>query len=325
MANKYWYQTGANANWDALANWWTHPTHLVQADAIPVAGDAVYLLGATAPDSDPALDVALSVFDTSQLAAESYSAPANVSIGEGGTLIMGDLAEPGNFHAWTGDASLAASATFYDSSYIDAGTVGDNAVFNDSSANVGTVGDNATFNVGATNLGIVGDGATFNDSAYNASGEIGDTATFDTDAAQGGTFTGTTYYVRGSSVDFSLAAFTAVGTISFVLTLADSQFTGLITTNGVATAAAHTVSIASQAGLVAGNIVDGVTILGVPGEHPTVAQTQAADAADVEAVKGSILESVTDLLGVAGTLNLDDVVAPVGTDPRGGGVVLAGV
>lgn len=268
--NMYWYKAAADAHWNTPGNWWSDHTSLgaghtnVAAGRIPTTNDAVYLLGATAPDTDPSA-VTLMVFDTSGLMTGSYYATGMITIASGGTLVMGLLDGPGNYHAWFGDANSAGSITFNDET-SSGGQLGDYAVFNDSSTNCNGGG------------GICGRYARFNDASYTGVGSmqgLGDYATFNNTGPNEGDFYGTTYYIEGSNVDLLGMDYAAGGDVTLYLTKPDANVK-------TPTAFSCDVMIMAQADLTAPNILTGKTILGVPGSHPTVAETLAS-------VKGVVL------------------------------------
>ena len=207
MPNKWWNKTGADAQWNTVTgNWWDDAAFTEQAAAIPQTNDFVYLCGETQPSTAPSA-VTLSGFDTQGLLATlTGSRTANITIAAGGTLVIGDPAAPGDFtHSWGGDASLAATSTFYDLG-INAltATVGDHATFNAGTTNYGTVGDYATFNAASAvgnieeTSGVIGNYATFND-AVSQYATVGTHSTWNgaslhTDGTVGehATFNGTT-------------------------------------------------------------------------------------------------------------------------------------
>lgn len=107
MANIYWYKTGTDAVWETVTgNWWNDANHTEQASAIPQANDSVYLLGSTAPSANPAVDITLTVFDTSGCSAIITGQTwENITIATGGTLTIGSSIL---VHNWVGDASAAS-------------------------------------------------------------------------------------------------------------------------------------------------------------------------------------------------------------------------
>jgi hypothetical protein len=194
MANKYWYKSGADANWATVTgNWWDDAAHTQQSAAVPATNDCIYLLGATSPATGPAA-ITFSGFDTQGLTAASLAdaITQNITIAAGGTIVMALLGAASKAHYWKGNGSGANVTGTFNSTSRCNGTC-TTATFNDSSRNLGTC-TTATFNDSSTN-GSTCTTATFNDSSYTSGGTIG-TAIFNDktySSGVGGIITNGTY------------------------------------------------------------------------------------------------------------------------------------
>jgi hypothetical protein len=235
MANKYWLQYGADAHWDTLLNnWWNDAAGTSQASAIPQNGDSVYLLGGTPPDQAPSVAVSLARFDTQGLVSTTLlsTVTTNITMEAGSTLIIG-VSGIVDAHAWAGDATSAATI-----------------LFQGGGRNEGTIGDNARF-----------DDESFN----NTSGDVGNSATFNSSATQNGSFSGTSYTILATTTFAATCLFIGTPPIVFTLERATPVVDGTFTSDGGITPVRVQVVIAAQADLVAANIKSGKSILGVDG------------------------------------------------------------
>jgi len=149
------YFNGASSDdWDDIGNWWQDSGFTTQADALPGAGDDVFVTSSVRNISaDPA---AVNSADFSNGAIWDTS-------GNGLTI------------------TVANGAVFHDTSAVT-GVIDGDATFNDSSSDSfdtccgntpGTIMGNATFNNSNGNTGNVQGNATFNGSAYNAGTVVG--------------------------------------------------------------------------------------------------------------------------------------------------------
>jgi hypothetical protein len=184
MSDAYFYKNVTNAHWATANNWWTTSAHNVALGRIPVADDAVYLIGETAPDTGPAVAIKFLRFDSTGLAAAlAASFSTNITIESTGwplgNLSIGNLL--GYNHEWGGTAvQSGTSITFVTGTNY--GTVGELATLNNHSANYGTVGNSATFNNSDNYGGTVGDYSTFNNIGNTVIyGTIGNHCVFNAD------------------------------------------------------------------------------------------------------------------------------------------------
>jgi hypothetical protein len=151
-ANKYWYKTGADANWDTVTgNWWDTDTEGVysgQSASVPTTGDFVYIRGPIAPDTAPSTPVALSGFDTAgfvyvggdaSILFEAITSP--ISIQENGVLNFISNVNGGySYVYWGGTTAATGTFTFSGNDTDNNGTVGDYAIFSEGAGNFGMVG-----------------------------------------------------------------------------------------------------------------------------------------------------------------------------------------
>ena len=142
----YFYNSGSDASWTTVGNWYTNSSHTIPAGAVPTPIDNVTVVGSTTPSAN----------------LDTWVQPSTIYTPVGITFTSASSAST--------TATVTGSATFNNTAK-NKGIIIGNATFNGTSQNVsggGRIVGNAVFNGTAINTGTVVVNATFyGDTASN--------------------------------------------------------------------------------------------------------------------------------------------------------------
>ena len=168
----YWFNSGADADWETLAgNWWTDTEHTEQALALPTGLDEVITIGI--PGTGPEVDLDTWIEPASIDATNTGISFTSVAFTWLNMSITGDATFNGVINY---NGTLLGDATFNDESCnVSASTVDGNAIFNNGSCNDnnGVVSGNASFYDASINYGTVEGNACFAETATNSGTVLG--------------------------------------------------------------------------------------------------------------------------------------------------------
>ncbi len=175
----YFYNSGSNANWSTVGNWYTDQSHTVSAGSLPTQIDKVTVLSPVVPTVD----------------IDTWIQPSLINSGAVG-IVFNSSANASTTVTINGKAQYTGSAK-------NKGTVNGIATFNETSANIGTVKSFAIFNASSINSATVQGGATFNgDSAGNTGTVLGiKTRYYNATTTTTRNFTGWTVVADGVTVN----------------------------------------------------------------------------------------------------------------------------
>ncbi|MEK7610127.1 MAG: hypothetical protein AAB470_03375 [Patescibacteria group bacterium] len=177
---RYWYNSGADANWTTLTgNWWTDSARTLQAGALPTASDPIVTSGSTRPSVDLAtwvkpLSIDASVtgitFTSATAASPGLNITGNVTF-NGSSYNSNTITGTAKFSSATGGVNTLTTGMQWGSGTSTAIVGSDDAiitswVFNNNSINNGTT-TSATFNSTSYNNATSTDTITFNETSYN--------------------------------------------------------------------------------------------------------------------------------------------------------------
>lgn len=219
-ATKYWFKTGANANWSTrIGNWWDDSGHSSQSAALPSVGDACVLLGPTSPifDTDSgenANDLSTTIDSTACSltvtgaggSIEFYATvTGNVTfIGAGGLLaspITGNVILNGTWQTLLGEGSVSGNETFNGSSYDSDPThnVAPGGTLTFTASVVFTIADDEWQSDVSSWVFNSSPAWIFNSGADNAGNLTNGTVTFNGNSQNNGTVTGDATFTSAST------------------------------------------------------------------------------------------------------------------------------
>ncbi|MEI6057656.1 MAG: LamG-like jellyroll fold domain-containing protein [bacterium] len=144
----YFYNSGSDANWSTVGNWYTNSSHTTPAGSLPTSIDKVTVVGSTVPSVN----------------LDTWTQPALINSGTVG-IVFTSASNASTSVMINGKATYNATSRNH-------GTINGNAIFNTSSSNLGTVQNNATFNNSSTNASVVVGNATFNGDLSSTTGTV---------------------------------------------------------------------------------------------------------------------------------------------------------